>query len=212
MLKGRKSEWDQDIMFCNVGTIIGSHCNCWADAWQDCIFWPIAGRVMKGYIILYLLTMHGHPIADRPVLTNSARSYLRRPDFLMPPARPPARPRPVLIVIVHQGSSHGHPDMNCKTISSPRFGSVLPLAVFTGDVYVNFSGGSGEQSSRSSALADIHPRFCVWLYVCSLLFQLLPGYSGRPRMYMICFKSQDVRGGSSPPSFAALSHPSIASC
>jgi hypothetical protein len=38
---------------------------------------------MKGYIILYLLTMFGHPIADRPILTNSARSYLRRPDFLM---------------------------------------------------------------------------------------------------------------------------------
>jgi hypothetical protein len=67
----------------------------------------------------------------------------------------------VLIVIVHQGSSHGHPDMNCRTISSPRFGSVLPLVVFTGDIYVNFSGGSGEQCSRSSALADIHPRFCV---------------------------------------------------
>jgi hypothetical protein len=25
MLKGRKSERDQDIMFCNVATIIGSH-------------------------------------------------------------------------------------------------------------------------------------------------------------------------------------------
>jgi len=38
---------------------------------------------MKDYIILYLLTMFGHPIADRPILTNSARSYLHRPDFLM---------------------------------------------------------------------------------------------------------------------------------
>ena len=27
--------------------------------------------------------MFGHPIADRPILTNSAWSYLRRPDFLM---------------------------------------------------------------------------------------------------------------------------------
>lgn len=40
MLKRQKSEWDQDIimMFYNIGTIIGSHCNCRAEAEQDCIF------------------------------------------------------------------------------------------------------------------------------------------------------------------------------
>jgi hypothetical protein len=100
--------------------------------------------------------------------------------------------------------------MNCKTISSPRFGSVLALSAFAGDVYVNFPGGSGKQSSRSSALADIHTHASV--SHSSLLFQLLSGYSGRP---MVCFKGQGVRRGSLPllnPPFAALSHPSVALC
>jgi len=36
-------------------------------------------RVGKAF---YLLTMSGHPFADRSVLTNSAQSYLPHPDFI----------------------------------------------------------------------------------------------------------------------------------
>jgi hypothetical protein len=35
------------------------------------------------YATFYLFTMPGHPFLDSSVLTNFARSYLRRADFLM---------------------------------------------------------------------------------------------------------------------------------
>jgi hypothetical protein len=38
---------------------------------------------MKVGKAFYLFTMPGHLFPDCPVLTNSARSYLRRADFLM---------------------------------------------------------------------------------------------------------------------------------
>jgi hypothetical protein len=43
----------------------------------------MAGRLTKVGKAFYLFTMPGHPFPDSPVLTNSARSYLRRADFLM---------------------------------------------------------------------------------------------------------------------------------
>jgi hypothetical protein len=43
----------------------------------------MAGRLTKVSKAFYLFTMPGHPFPDSSVLTNSARSYLRRPDFLM---------------------------------------------------------------------------------------------------------------------------------
>jgi hypothetical protein len=43
----------------------------------------MAGRLTKVGKAFYLFTMPGHPFPDSSVLTNSARSYLRRADFLM---------------------------------------------------------------------------------------------------------------------------------
>jgi hypothetical protein len=43
----------------------------------------MAGRLTKVGQAFYLFTLPGHPFPDSPVLTNSARSYLRRADFLM---------------------------------------------------------------------------------------------------------------------------------
>jgi hypothetical protein len=43
----------------------------------------MAGRLTKVGKAFYLFTMPGHPFPDSPVLTNSARSYLCRADFLM---------------------------------------------------------------------------------------------------------------------------------
>jgi hypothetical protein len=43
----------------------------------------MAGRLTKVGKAFYLCTMPGHPFPDSPVLINSARSYLRRADFLM---------------------------------------------------------------------------------------------------------------------------------